>query len=312
MSAHRRPGLGLSILIRCLLLLVVVAVSYLLFSGAGIRTALAITRPASASSTEARPATMTYREPAAGGALVSLDLAVQSARQFAGRQDLVLEGGLEHGESAQYGYAAYYLESVAGSGDQSYKVDGRSGEVVEMTRLDRLASSGTTARLGALEAESAAERFAAGHFLGFSSLNLVEQGTAPGPGGVQLYTYKWALLASESGAELPTSVSVSLASSSGEVIWYLAQREAATVQAQPAISRELAVSTAAVLVDRTSRWDASTPTSVRLQVIYNGDNRQQLVWAITFPSRTDVAVPGRPSLRLLIDAQTGESISNPA
>jgi hypothetical protein len=312
MSAQRRPGLAFTILIQGLLLAVVVVVSYFLFSRAGIGRALALTQRGLATSNEPRLSTVTYREPAAGGGLVSLDLAVDSARRFVGRQDLALEGGLESSRSAQYSYAAYYLESVGGSADQSYKVDARTGEVLEMTRLDRLVGPGAQARVGALEAEASAERFANSHFLGFSSLNLVEQGMAPGPDGSPLYTYKWALLAAESGAELPTSVSVSLASSSGEVVWYLAQREGTTISAAPAISRYLAISTAAVLVDRTTRWDAHTPTSVRLLVIFNTDNRQQLVWAVTFPSRADVTVPGRPSLRLLIDAQSGEAVANPA
>jgi hypothetical protein len=312
LSAQRRSGLAGTILIQALLLAVVVAVSYLLFRGVGIGRALAITHQGAASTGEARPPTITYREPGAGGSLISLELALQSAQQFVGRQDLALEGGLETSRSPQYGFAAYYLESAGGSGDQSFKVDARTGEVLEMSRLDWLAGGAAATRLGALEAESAAESFARGHFLGFAALNLVEQTMAPGPDGALLYTYKWALLAAESGAELPTSVSVSLASSSGEVVWYLAQREAATVSAQPAIGRDLAISTAAVLVDRAARWDARTPASVRLQIIFNAQNRQQLVWAITFPSRADVTAPGRPSLRLLIDAQTGESIANPA
>ena len=82
------------------------------------------------------------------------------------------------------------------------------------------------------------------------------------------------------------------------------------MDARPSISRETALAAAAVLVDRTERWDSRAPSSVRLQIIYNQENRQQLVWAITFPSKTDPEVTNRPSLRVLVDAHTGEIASN--
>lgn len=313
MSAYRHPGIGVLALTQFLLLIVVVAVIYVLFTSDGVRTALPSSRPVPFWTAEARPSSITYRQPATSGALLSFDLAVQSARQFTGQPDLALDGGLERGQPLQNGYAVYYLEGAAGATDQSYKVDARTGEVLEMTRLDHLVSSGAAgARLDTLGADAAAEQFAANHFLGFSSLSLVDRTVAARPDGSQLFTFKWALPASESGAELPTSVSVSLASASGEVVWYLAQREAVSINVEPAIGRDLAISTAAVLVDRAGRWDARKPTSVRLQVIFNAENRQQLVWAITFPSRADASVPGRPSLHLLVDAQTGELLTNPA
>jgi hypothetical protein len=105
-------------------------------------------------------------------------------------------------------------------------------------------------------------------------------------------------------------VTVSLSADSGEVVWYLAQRDSASVDARPSISRETALAVAAVLVDRTERWDSRAPSSVRLQIIYSPENRQQLVWAITFPSMTDPEVFNRPSLRVLVDAHTGEIASN--
>src|SRR5436853_6144906 len=108
MSAQRRPGFAFTLLIQALLLAVVVAVSYVLFSGVGIGRALAITHQGAGSAGAARPSTITYREPASGGGLISLDLAIQSARQFVGRPDLALEGGLETSRSAQFGYPAYY------------------------------------------------------------------------------------------------------------------------------------------------------------------------------------------------------------
>ena len=259
-----------------------------------------------------RAARITYRHPAADGSFVSLDLARQSVRLFTGQDGLALEGGLERGPFGPGSYAIYYLESAAGgAGQQTYRIDARSGEVLEMTRFDLLGGPDSANRLTPLEAEARAERFVANRFLGFSTLSLVERTVAPAANGNQLYVFKWAMIAAESGAELPTSVTVSVSSASGEVVWYLAQRDSTDVDARPAIPRETAIATAAVLVDRGGLWDARAPTSVRLQVIYNQENRQQLVWAIVFPSKPDAA-PDRPSLRILIDAKIGEPVSTPS
>ena len=260
-----------------------------------------------------RPASITYREPAADGSLISLEMARRSGQVFAGRDDLDLRGGLEQGAYGVDGYAIFYLESAGpgGQGEQSFKIDARTGEVLEATRLGSLATAGSAGALSPQDAESRAERFASDRFLGFATMSLVERTITQAAGGNQLYVFKWAMVAPESGAELPTLVSISISAADGEPVWYLAQRESTAVDVQPSVQREEAVATAAGLVERTERWDARAPSSVRLQVVYNQDNRQQLAWAITFPSKPDGAAPGRPSLRVLIDAKSGVPVSNP-
>ncbi|MCC7106691.1 MAG: hypothetical protein IT307_16260, partial [Chloroflexi bacterium] len=120
-----------------------------------------------------------------------------------------------------------------------------------------------------------------------------------------LYTLKWALTDPASGAELPTSVAVSVSSESSQVAWYLAQREPLRIDARPVISREQAIAAAAGQADRTGSWDSSRVESVRLQVVFNGEGQQQLVWTILFPNRPDNGQTGRPYLRVSIDATTG-------
>jgi hypothetical protein len=266
-----------------------------------------------ASEPSVRPASITYREPSADGALISLDTARRSGELFTGRDDLDLRGGLEQGAYGAGGYAIFYLESAGPGvqGEQSFKIDARTGEVLEATRLGSLVTAGSAGTVTAQEAETQAERFASDRFLGFATMSLVERTVTPAANGSQLYAFKWARVAPESGAELPTSVSVSISSADGEPVWYLAQRESTAIDVRPGVEREEAVATAAGLVERTERWDARAPSSVRLQVVYNADNGQQLVWAITFPSKPDSAAPGRPSLRVLIDAKSGVPISNP-
>lgn len=280
-----------------------------------IRPTAATAQAAGLAREAARPASITYREPLPGGALISLEMARQSAERFSGQDELALEGGLEAGPFGAGTFEIYYLEGAAAetAGEQSFKVDGRSGEVLEATRLDRIMAP-SRGWLSPLEAESRAERFVAERFLGFKTMSLVERSANPGPNGSRLYSFKWAMLATESGAELPTSVSVSLSAGNGEVVWYLAQRDSTTVDARPQVSREAAISSAAGLVDRTGRWDARAPNSVRLQVVYSPNqlSRQQLVWGLTFPSRPDEAAPGRPDLRILIDAHSGEALASPS
>jgi hypothetical protein len=260
-----------------------------------------------------RPASITYREPASDGSLIPLETARRSAQLFSGRDVLDLRGDLERGAYGAGGYAMFYLESAGpgGQGEQSFKVDAGTGEVLEATRPGSPATAGAAGALSPQDAESRAERFASDRFLGFERLSLVERTVAPAASGNQLYAFKWAMVAPEAGAELPTSVSVSISAADGEPVWYLARRESTAIDVRPSVERDDAVATAAGLVERTERWDARAPSSVRLQVVYNRDNRQQLVWAITFPSKPDSAAPGRPSLRVLIDAQSGVPVSNP-
>lgn len=265
--------------------------------------------PRPANSAAARPATITYHEPDQSGALISLDAARQSVRQFTGMAALTLDGGLEHAQVGNTSYAVYDLETADNPrGAESYKVDARTGEVLEMTRPAPGAPSFGAPELDPVEAEQRAEQFAATHFLGFKALSLVEQSTTTSPHGGQLYSYKWAMIAPESGAELPTSVSVALAAPSGEIVWYLAQRESVAIETRPAIDRPSAVAAAAAQAELLGDWDTRTPLSVRLQIIFDNDNRQQLVWAVVFSGRGGPTT-ARPRLRILIDARTGEPLT---
>ena len=285
-----------------------VTLAWAVFGAAGPPEVLANSQGGGSRVAESRPASITYREPAGAG-LVPYSLALQSARLFSSRQDLAVDGGLEQDGEGATSFAMYYLETP--DGQESYRIDARTAEVLEMTRQDRPAGAGGTDGLDSVRAELLAERFVADRFLGFESLSLVERNVTPAAGGSQLYSFKWTMVAAESGAELPTSVNVAL-SSAGEVVWYLAQRESVAVDVRPRVAREDAVLAAAQLAERAGGWDARTSTSVRLQVIFDQDNQQRLVWAVTFPSKLDSAPEGRPSLRILIDAQTGGPVSNPA
>src|SRR5438067_8486799 len=171
----------------------------------------AIDRAAGPPSGTAPPVGITYRRPAADGALISPESARQSVRRFSGREDLALEGGLERGPARLGDYAIFYLEARdGGAGEHSYKVDARTAEVLEMTRLDRRAAPGTGGGPGPLEAERRAERFIADRFLGFETLQLIERRVTPAADADHLFVFRWALVAPESGAWLPTSATVAL------------------------------------------------------------------------------------------------------
>lgn len=241
---------------------------------------------------------------------VSLQDAIDSARRFSGDSSLVLEGGLEADADGGSRSSLYYLETVSPTrGEDIFKVDARTAEVVEATYRGRLAPSQGAADLPLAEAEVLARRYARTHFWGFDQLRLVDRSTRTGDTGT-VHSFKWSLIAPESGAELPTSVSLAVSARSGQVFWYLGQRDPVQVDTNPLIQREQAVETArGWLLSRDERWDLAEPASVRLQVLYDDDDRQQLVWSVVFRARQ--AGP-RQTLRLLVDAENGQLIQSAA
>jgi hypothetical protein len=158
------------------------------------------------------------------------------------------------------------------------------------------------ADLSLADAEALAARFARAHFWGFDQLALVDRSTRTGENGTT-YSFKWSQLHRESNAELPVSVSLAVMSRSGQVFWYLGQRDQLQIDPRPVVDRARAVETTrAWLLPRDQRWNLDAPSSVRLQVLYDDDDQQQLVWSVLYRARQDGP---RSSLRLLVDAQTG-------
>jgi hypothetical protein len=239
---------------------------------------------------------------------VTLQEAIGSVRRFAGEPGLVLEGGIQSDDVGSRRADIYYLESVSPTrGEDFFKVDTRTAEVVEATFRGRMAPAADAVDLTLADAEALATRFARTHFWGFDQLALVDRSTRTGDQGAT-YSFKWAQLSRESDAELPVSVSISVMSRSGQVVWYLGQRDQLQIDPRPAIERERAVEiTRAWLLPRDRRWDLDQPSSVRLQVLYDDDDRQQLVWSVVY--RAQSAGP-RSSMRLLVDAQTGAIIQD--
>ena len=237
---------------------------------------------------------------------VSLQEAIDSVRLFAGESSLVLEGGLQADGSAGGRGDLYYLETVSPTrGEDFFKVDARTAEVVEATFRGRMAPADDAANLTAAGAEAMARRFAQARFWGFDQLVLVDRSTSAGETG-PIYSFKWSQIAPDSGAELPVSVSLAVMGRSGEVFWYLGQRDPLQIDTTPAIDRTRAVEIVrSWLLPRDARWDLKQPASVRLQVLYADDDQQQLVWSVLLRALEDGS---RPSIRLLVDAETGQLI----
>ncbi len=237
---------------------------------------------------------------------VTLQEAIGSVRHFAGEPGLVLEGGVQTDDAGSRRADLYYLESVSPTrGEDFFKVDARTAEVVEATFRGRMAPVGDAVDLTLGDAEALAAQFARTHFWGFDQLALVDRSTRTGENGTT-YSFKWSQLSRESRAELPVSVSVAVMSRSGQVFWYLGQRDPLQVDPQPAVERARAVETTrAWLLPRDQRWDLDRPASVRLQVLYDDDDRQRLVWSVLYRAREDGP---RSTTRLLVDAQTGTLI----
>jgi predicted small secreted protein len=240
----------------------------------------------------------------------TLQDAIDSVRRFTGQPSLVLEGGIQTAAETSQRGALYYLETVSPTrGEDFFKVDARTGEVVEATMRGRLAPGGPAADLAQPAAEALATQFARANFWGFDQLTLVDRSMRTGESGT-VYSFKWTLLAAESRAELPTSVSLAVAGRSGQVFWYLSQREPVQIETRPTIQQAQAIEIArAWLGPRDERWNLAEPAAVRLQILYDDDDQQQLVWSVQFPARQ---TGPRSSVRLLIDAQTGTLIQSGA
>jgi hypothetical protein len=240
---------------------------------------------------------------------VTLQDAIGSVRLFAGQPTLVLEGGLQT-EGAADGRqgSLYYLESVSPTrGEDFFKVDARTAEVIEATFRGRMAPTDESINLSLADAETLASRFARAHFWGFDQLVLVDRSTRTGESGA-IHGFKWSQIAPDSGAELPVSVSLAVSARSGQVFWYLGQREPLQIDPRPAVERARAVEIARTwLLPRDQRWDLDQPASARLQVLYDDDDQQQLVWSVLFNARQDGP---RSSIRLLVDAQTGHLVQS--
>jgi hypothetical protein len=262
------------------------------------------------SSTDPASAITYHGEPDPSASPISLNQAMGNARRFAGEPDLELEGSLQSDPSRQRFADFYYLESAGSSrGEDFIKVDARTGEVVEATFRSRIEPSGPPIGLGLTEAEQAAARYAHDRFYGFDTLELVDRSSRASAGNM-VHSFKWSQVAADSGAELPVSVSVAMSAGSGEVVWYLAQRDQILVDVRPTVDRAQAIQTAASAVRvRDARWDNANPAAVRLQVLYDDENQQQLVWSVTFNARQPSS---RPTIRLLVDAHSGRLIANSA
>jgi hypothetical protein len=90
------------------------------------------------------------------------------------------------------------------------------------------------------------------------------------------------------------------------VFWYLGQRDPVQIDTRPAVERGRALAIVrAWLTPRDDRWDLDQPVSVRLQVLYDDDDQQELAWSVLLRARQDGT---RPTMRLLVDAQNGQLV----
>jgi hypothetical protein len=248
------------------------------------------------------PSRITYQQPSADQTPIGREAALASVLRFTGWEQAQLTGDLERAEPA------YLFETPERA---SFRVDARSGEVLEVSRPDLLAGVPLGRQLEPDALEARATEYARERFLGFERLAPVERSASWASNGHLLHRFKWARLDEATGAELPTTVAVAVTADRGEAVWYLAQRSSLSVDTHPQVSRESAVASAAATAERLGRSAPGVPASVRLQVIFDDANRQRLIWAIAFRGETDAAGRLQPSLRLLIDAHTGQAVSSP-
>lgn len=242
---------------------------------------------------------------AAQSTTISLKEAADRVRAFTSNRGLELQGDLDP-FSVEAARPVYWLESGAGETTDEFRVDARTGEILEAVFRSRLIHERAERPASIEDAALIAARFGTERFNGFGTLSLLERSELPTAIGGSIFTLKWVLMEPTTNAELPTSVMVSVASANRAVVRYLAQRDPLLVGTVPEISPEHAVSVAQASIARAPAWSDAVHVSTRLQVVYDGNNRQRLAWALLYTSPRTALAP--PRLLMLVDAHTGTVI----
>jgi len=243
---------------------------------------------------------------AAPAAAIPLRDAIDRVRTFADDASLELEGGLAPTLPGDDSRPIYWLEAGTGEIVDEFKVDAVSGEILEATFRSRLLRTSSDRRATIEEAALLASSFGAQKFSGFGQLTLLERSTSPAPEVGTLYSLKWVKVDPRTRAELPTSVSISVASASNRIVRYLAQRDSVAIDTTPRITADDASTVALKSVSADRRWRGAAINARRLQVIYDEVNHQRLAWAVLLDAPGSLA--GQLRMLVLVDAGTSEVI----
>jgi hypothetical protein len=237
---------------------------------------------------------------------IGLGDAIERVRKFTDDASLQLEGGLGPSLPGDDSHPIYWLEAGSGETVDEFKVDALTGEILEATWRSRLLHPAADRHATIEDAALVASGFGAKKFAGFDKLTLIERSTMPAPELGSLYSLKWVLVDAKTRAELPTSVSISVASANNRVIRYLAQRDEVQIDTSARITAEQAGTKALDVVSSDPQWRGASINSRRLQVIYDDVNHQRLAWAILLNAPGSQA--GQARTLVLVDAKTGELI----
>ena len=232
--------------------------------------------------------------------------AIERVRTFAEDPRLQLDGGLAPSIPGDDSPPVYWLESGAGEQVDEFKVDALTGEILEANFRSRLLRPTSDRRATIEDAAAVASSFAAPRFSGFNQLTLVERSTMPASEVGSVHSLKWVQLDARTRAELPTSVTIGVASASNRVVRYLAQRDPVEIDTTPRITADEAASIALKAAAEDRRWQGASISSRRLQVIYDDVNHQRLAWAVLLDAPGSMA--GHARLLVVVDAKTSELI----
>jgi len=245
--------------------------------------------------------------------LLTLDAAAARARAFLGEPDARFGGMfgiLPFGTVGPDHYYVVELSLLSPDGAptrQFFQVDALTGMVLEAHFPDRGAAPALAQPLGDEEARGLAADYARAHFPAFGTLTygamLTNQTGDPQYNvGEAVFVASWQLLASESGAYLPTRVQVAISPRSGQIVGYSARQDDYTGPTAPRITREEAEARAReAQLARGFRDVPATGAALYAMMPYSLNAHQAegvLVWAVQFPGYVPV----------YIDALTGEVV----
>jgi hypothetical protein len=230
------------------------------------------------------------------GQIISLDEAIERAREFVGDPTAGFSGELLNAEPRPGTYQLW-RDQPSSARDEIW-IDADTGEVTRATFHSHTLPHAPRAAITEARARAIATAFAREHFAGFDQLTPREVtllGAVPTRGD-NLFAAHWQLQAPNSEAWLTTQVDVYVDLDTGQVFWYAATRDQYTGPTIPVITRKQAISAVEQAISTDLLVNGVEIT--RIDLLAAGKDR--LLWMLQLQR------PGGFAYIASVDAITGE------
>lgn len=252
----------------------------------------------------------------APGRPVTLEEAKEQVRAFLEDPDAILTGeatdefNLIGGQSVRVGTDYIIKRQMDGVRyPDQFTVDGDSGEITEATLPSATSDTAAKQPVSETQANLIATKFAQTHFDKFDQLSAHEDGQGIGAVGAhgqdRTHQFRWELRSPDTGAWLPTFVSVGVDLETGQVTSYFAHRTDYRGPTTPKIDREQAVQIALAEAHKDPELAGAKAGQVELQA-GPVEGQDRVIWFVGLDNVSEHALVRH----FFVDAITGE-ILNP-